>query len=327
MPWPPEGGLAPWQAQPDLPSDRYYHAAAAGAGWLFTGGGLKVKEYVAGGASAILESPTTIFAAPLSGRTLGAWKPAGDLPAPLVHPAFAVTRGRLYLAGGQMASSRQFTAEVQSAVIGADGTLGPWRLEAALPQPRAWHRLLVAGDRLVVAGGTLSTDYSSNGTALVWAAGLGADGVLERWRIFAAPAPGFYDGGVGVASGRIYLLGEDGVLHSARPDDLDHWRDENPWKLYRGILETNNPTDPNMGPVHLFGSCGALVALVLGGNALTAPLDGEGRVGAWRNASRFYGTPHGYATAATDEAIFAIGAKHPGAPPPANIGVFSTGRE
>jgi hypothetical protein len=220
-----------------------------------------------------------------------------------------------------------FTAEVLSAPIGGDGTLGVWRPEAPLPSPRSWHRLLVAGDRLVVAGGTISEPFFSDGTALVWAAALGPDGALEPWSAFAAPSAGFFDGGAGVAAGRVYLLGEDGVLRSAAFEDLDRWRDESTWKLYRPAYASSLPTDGNMGAVYLFGACGALVALLQGGNVVTAPLDGLGRVGPWRNASRFYGSYEPYASAATDEAIFAVSATHPGAPPPANIGVFSTGRE
>src|SRR4029077_7293815 len=144
-----------------------------------------------------------------------------------------------------------------------------------------------------VTGGVVDARYS-NGTDRIWTAALGADGAVGAWAEALAPVPVFYDGGAGVAAGRLHVLGEDGLLHSAPLPALTPWRTERSWHIYKSPLAGSAPTDPNMGPVHLHPLCGALLAIIGRGNVLTAPLDEKGQVGDWRNASRFVGPQTGY---------------------------------
>jgi hypothetical protein len=258
----------------------------------------------------------SVFVARVRGGQVEGWTLGGKLPRALYHPAFAVARGRLYVAGGQ---DGEFVVDVISASIGSDGQLGTWRQEAALPAPRSWHRLLVAGDRLVVAGGGVDWRWFTDGTKRVWHATLGQDGVLAPWQEVESPLPTFFEGGAGVAAGRLYLLGEDGILRSAPLPALGPWRVEETW--------TSDLPHANSGPVHLYGSCGALVALLRGGNTQSASLDATGKVSGWRVGSRFYGTATGFASAATDEALFALGGTGSTFPIARNPAVFSTQRE
>jgi len=196
---------------------------------------------------------------------------------------------------------------VTSAAILPDGTLGPWRAEVPMPGGRSWHRLLAEGDDLVVAGGSEMPDTFTTGTTAVSVATLGADGVVGPWTRTFAPSPVFYDGGAGVARGRLYVLGEDGVLRSAALPALDGWRAEATWRSFGSPPWSGSPTDANMGPVSLFEQCGALVAIIVRGQTLTAPLDDDGVVGPWRIASRFHGTDSGFAAAATPDGLYATG--------------------
>ncbi|MEP6652209.1 MAG: hypothetical protein ABJA82_02560 [Myxococcales bacterium] len=317
----PEGGLASWQADRPLPLDLYYHAAAGGAGRVFVSGGLTIDHVDLGRSSATLKAVDQILSATLDGGgRVTAWTSAGTLPAPLYQHAMAIAAGRLYLSGG---GQRTFSATVTSAEISTDGTLGPWRAEAPMPTGRSWHRLLAEGGYLVVAGGSESPDFFTDGTTAVAVAALAADGVVGAWTRTFAPSPVFYDGGAGIARGRLYALGEDGILRSAPLPALDVWRPETTWHAIRSALAGMSPTDANMGPVNLFEQCGALVAILARGQTLTAPLDEAGVVGPWRIASRFHDANSGFAAAATPDGLYATG----GARPPArDADVWSTRR-
>lgn len=67
-----------------------------------------------------------------------------------VASAFAMG-GYLYILGGHNETRR--LRSVESARIGADGRVGPWRYNAPLPQPRSATALAVTGDTVYVLGG------------------------------------------------------------------------------------------------------------------------------------------------------------------------------
>jgi hypothetical protein len=164
---------------------------------------------------------------------------------------------------------------------------------------------------LWAGGGSESSDYFTQGTTSVAVATLGADGAIVGWTESFAPSPVYYDGGAGVARGRLYVLGEDGVLRSAALPALASWRPESTWPGPRFPFGGTPPTHPNMGPVNLFEQCGVLVAVLARGQTLTAPLGDDGVVGAWRIASRFHGADSGFAAAATAGGIYATGGARP----------------
>lgn len=307
-----------------MPVDLYYHAAAASGDRLFVSGGLSVKEVTPGGASLRLVRDVFVSRIDTGGR-LGKWTRAGALMESVFHHAMAVWQGRLYVAGGQDEKHR-LVQTVWSAAINQNGTLGGWRAEAPLPKPRFRHRLLVSKERLIIAGGIAEGDIEV-GTPLLWTAAPDAAGAITSWTETRAPVAAFYDGSAGIAGERLYLLGIDGVLHSASLPAFADWRAENTWRLYRPVLGSSNPTDANMGPVHLSALGDILVATIVGGNALTAPLDAAGRVGTWRSASRFYGVRSGFAIASTPRALFALGGVTGRGPVERHAEVWSTRRE
>ena len=157
----------------------------------------------------------------------------------LVSHGMAVAGGRIYVAGGK--TDNVPGALVWSAPLAADGSMGDWRAEAPLPTQRTWHLLFADGDLLVVAGGAVDARFFSTGTDWIWTARLGAGGAVGAWTEALAPVPVFYDGGGGVAAGRLYVLGEDGLLHSAPLPALTPWRSERSWHIYKSPLAGSGP--------------------------------------------------------------------------------------
>ncbi|MFO0558750.1 MAG: hypothetical protein U0269_12105 [Polyangiales bacterium] len=95
----------------------------------------------------------------------------------------------LYVAGGiRQGAGEQLEAvynQVSRAEIQADGTLGPWRDDSALPVATGFHGLARVGSRVYLAGG-----LTNNGTGValsrrVFVGEKGADGALA-WRETAA---------------------------------------------------------------------------------------------------------------------------------------------
>jgi hypothetical protein len=127
------GALAAFAKQPAMMNAGADHkvflpSLAAGAGYLF----------VAGGRTNGAGAPTDVV---LSAKrnadgTLGAWKNVTKLPSPLHDFAFVAFKGRLYVAGGVGTATR--SADVLTATINADGTLGAWDTSnAKLPSARS----------------------------------------------------------------------------------------------------------------------------------------------------------------------------------------------
>jgi N-acetylneuraminic acid mutarotase len=87
---------------------------------------------------------------------LGPWVEVGAMPFTLNTHASFVHGDHLYVAGG-IADDHHNTDAVYRAPIAADGTVGPWEAQAALPTPRAHaHQTPVWGDFVFATGGALN---------------------------------------------------------------------------------------------------------------------------------------------------------------------------
>ncbi len=273
-----------------MPVDLYYHAATSSPERLFVSGGLRIQEVTRGSAS--LEPNPKVFSAPFQAEGgLGAWKESGPLPEPLSHHGMAVAAGRLFVAGGQL--SEEFTAAVRSAPVRADGSLGPWRQEASLPGPRAWHSLVARGESLWVVGGSVNASSFDLGTRDLWHAKLSADGRVTGWESLAAPANLSYDQSVAVSDGRLYTVDDQGEMYSVAPGRGEPWRTETspPWKGHEDFRRSGNHL------VRLVALPGRLLVLMPRGLTLTASLRADGTLKDWRPASRLYSVISGFATA------------------------------
>ncbi|MBZ4419552.1 hypothetical protein [Myxococcus sp. RHSTA-1-4] len=322
IPWPPEGGLALWRPERAMPSDVYYHAATTTQDRLFVSGGMRIEELTGSGAS--LTPNAKVFSAPLQadGR-LGEWRESGMLPVPLHHHGMAVLRGRLFIAGGQRSSD--FTNAVISALIQEDGTLGPWREEAPLPEPRAWHSLVASGDALWVVGGSLNSASFTEGAPKVLRAKVSAspEARVSGWEVIEAPAALHYDQGATLANGRLYSVDTRGRLYSFTPGAGQDWRAESqpPWMGWVGFGGSGQHG------VRLVALPEMLLVLMPRGLTLTADLRADGSVTNWRPASRLYGPGSGFATALSAEGrVFVLGGTSDTPSPRRNPEVWSTQR-
>ncbi|QSQ22512.1 hypothetical protein JY651_46630 [Pyxidicoccus parkwayensis] len=289
IPQPAEGGLALWRRERDLPMDLYYHAAAASPDRVFVSGGLHIQQLTGSGAT--LKENAKVFSAPLQpDGSLGEWRESGTLPVPLIHHGMAVLGGRLFVAGGQR--DNDFTASVVSAPIREDGSLGPWREEAPLPQPRGWHSLVASDEALWVAGGTIDSGNFTQGRRDVLRAKVSGARVTA-WESFDAPTELHYDQGAALANGRLYAVGARGELSSVPLDTGRNWRSE-PTPPWNGTVDFGASGQHGVRLVALHD---ALLVVMPRGLTLTASLQPDGTVKDWRPASRLHHVMSSFATA------------------------------
>ncbi|RKG68332.1 hypothetical protein D7V80_13095 [Corallococcus sp. CA054B] len=282
-----------------MPVDLYYHASAASRDRVFVSGGLGFQR----GSTSSRDQLATVFSAPIQADgALGAWTESAQLPEPLVHHAMVVADQRLFVAGGELRDG--FSKRVSSAPLREDGTLGPWRTEASLPQPRGWHALVAAGAELWVVGGSLDKGYFTTGTPQLWRAKRSASRV-EGWESIEAPSTLHFDQTPAVAMGRLYVTGAEGKLYSMALDAEHVWRTEPSMPPWSGPSR-GDAQRPDV--VRLLAMEDRLVLLMQEGHVLTAPLQAEGRVGPWAQASRMYGPGSGFtASQGEDGRIYVFG--------------------
>lgn len=282
-----------------MPVDLYYHASAASRDRVFVSGGLSFTP----GSTSSLDRQATVFSAPIqTDGVLGAWTQSAQLPDPLVHHAMVVADQRLFVAGGELRGG--FSTVVSSAPLREDGTLGPWQTEAPLPQPRGWHALVAAGAELWVVGGSLDRSYFTTGTPQLWRAKRSASRI-EGWESIEAPTELRFDQTPAVAMGRLYVTGAEGKLHSMALDAEHVWRTEPSTPSWPG---RSGGGDARLDAVRLLAMEDRLVLLMPQGRVLTAPLQAEGRVGPWTQASRMYGPGSGFtASQGEDGRIYVFG--------------------
>jgi len=226
-----DGSLAPWQLTSGLQEERGFFSAVEAGGYL----------YVAGGGNGdngkhLLQSVER--AAISADGSLGPWQ---TLDSALVLPRRCVKLllqdKRLYALGG---FGGTLLDSVESAVIRADGTLGPWRLEPkTMTTPRYVNAAKQVGDLAIVIGG--HREIGGVGLKAVEVARLGADGVDGEWQTTSAMQYGRYalsaasDGqhvwAIGGLDGAIYTdkiekttIKQDGQL----PQRLGNWSDSTP---------------------------------------------------------------------------------------------------
>ncbi len=148
-------GLNGWQQVGTLPNALYRHAVAGAQGHL----------YVTGGYDAADNAQATVLAAKVNGTApLGSWQLPPALPMLTYYHNVVIHDGRLVILGGRN-DSTVFNS-VYSALIGADGLPGTWRLEQGMPQSLFRFGTAVVArngsDYLFVTGGLRSdTDYQS----------------------------------------------------------------------------------------------------------------------------------------------------------------------
>lgn len=177
----PDGSLGAWLPASSLPE--FYglglHASVSRAG----------RIYLLGGANVSGSKLTVYYADVTEDGTLSPWRQTRMMPQRVKAHAAAIHGDRVYVSGG--ISRYGAWADVYSAPFLESGALGAWRAERALPAPLFGHRMISAGGRLVVIGGSNSPDLYPGGqpaapSSSVMGAAIGADGTLGPWE----PLPG-----------------------------------------------------------------------------------------------------------------------------------------
>ncbi|HET7212607.1 MAG TPA: hypothetical protein VFL79_03410 [Terriglobia bacterium] len=170
----PTGVISAWTTSTNiLPATIAHHGmveANSGNSLLATG---SVYIYVIGGQMDSSSAPggtTNIYSAPFDTTTgtVGTWaKLSSSLPVSLVGPAVTLSNGYVYVVGG-LKSDGTPSADVYSAPVNKDGTLGTWtKATNAYPTPVSFATAFgFAGKLYVLNGDTAnSTDPNAQGTS------------------------------------------------------------------------------------------------------------------------------------------------------------------
>lgn len=211
---------------------------------------------------------------------------------------------RLYVAGGESADG-VLHADVWSAAILADGSLGPWQAEASLPEARSGHALVRAG---VTTNGTSLLVLGGEGTA-----GIRRDGFVAS---LSAGIPGAFAETMPIPGARarfgaayvgpfVFAVGGEG--ESGATADVFVGRSGDAGAVARWDVATSLPKAVSEHAVvasgdHLF---------VLGGEGAAdvhvSRIGDDGSLGAWRAAASLPSARGGHCVVTSGATIFAIG--------------------
>jgi len=190
------GTVGAWSAGPALPEAVFYHASAAANGFVYVLGGYHYSD-----AEGMVVSDAVSYAKVESGG-LGAWHAAIRLPQPMFFPSVAVWNGRLYVTGGW--NGTDLLRAVYSAVVNADGSLGPWIAQKPLPDAVYTHAE-VSNGTLYVLGGIVNGGNDIQNS--VYFAKIHEDGTLADWATTSPlPRPVANHGAI-LANGRVFVTG------------------------------------------------------------------------------------------------------------------------
>ncbi len=154
---------ANWASLAPLPGKRGFASAVFANSYnsLINGSAI----YVLGGLDDTGAATSTVFQTLLNADgtipavgSAGSWSATTALPQALYAAGSAIFHGRIYVAGGTGSTGAPVT-KVYSAKINANGTLGSWSEQAALPLALTFHQLVeVTGTLYVLGGNNAATD-------------------------------------------------------------------------------------------------------------------------------------------------------------------------
>ncbi len=181
-----------WVTETALPSARYTSSAIV----------TKNRVYFCGGTNGSAYS-SAVYTAPINADgTLGVWTTGSPLPGVLGVSQAIVTKNRVYLLGGENASTVS-TNVVYTAVINDDGTLGTWVTDTSLPGVLAMSQAVITKNRVYLLGGVNASAYIGT----VYTAPINSDGTLGAWTTGTALPEAIAQSQFVVTKNRVYLLG------------------------------------------------------------------------------------------------------------------------
>ena len=187
-----DGSLGNWSIFNNLP------IAIAGASSFIT----KNRVYLLGGTNSGGTLSTVYYAVINSDGTLGAWIADTNLPLALQSSNIFVTKNRVYLCGGYNATNG-ILANVYTAPINPDGTIGTWTTGVALPVATYNAQYFATKTRAYIIGGITA----SNRTAAVYSAPINQDGTLGSWGAATSLPYVVSNAHSFIVKNKLYLLG------------------------------------------------------------------------------------------------------------------------
>lgn len=205
---------------------------------------------------------------------------------------------RLYVIGGYIEpASKACLASVFSAVVSADGSIGAFREEKAMPAERCPAGAFATADGFAVVGGeTPATPLDTNLVARV-----GADGEIAEWRTAGFVPTPRRNASVAVGAGRVYLIGGTDTAGTVL-DRIDHTSTSPPSFSDWGTAKLSAPRSEvaavtTTGDLYSLG--GATSAVVDSSEALIAPRNADGSLGPFRTDAVAMSVARGAAAAFT----------------------------
>lgn len=253
----------------------------------------------------------------------------GVLTVPTQMHGTAVIGQRLYLIGGE--TQEGWSNSVASAPIAADGRIGSWRTESPLPVRLAYigNSIEVLNNRIYLIGGITATRPDTRETSMVRSRDIlwtetGPDGSLRPWKK-SPPFPGPHLGFMATASTDRHLLvtggsTSQGVFNSLYVADFApdgepvNWRSAGklPIRLcqhgaavqgdriyvWGGLKSRKNSSHITLDPADI------------NTRVWSAPLNGDGTVGAWREEAPMPAPTFGSACSGFNDYLVNIGGRY-----------------
>lgn len=207
-----DGSLSAWSSGGTLPE------AAAGAGIAVVDKSVIVSGgFRRNGASAVLSRATDIGSV-LPDGTIGNWTAGPELSRTRFHHTMVADGPRLYVLGGLTGDNTDNTNVVETATVGADGTVSAWTPVTSLPSKRSHHSAVVHEGAIYVTGG-LEGDPAGSNVSFdeVLRAPILADGALGEWSVVGHLPTTLTTHASFVHAGALYVLGgiEDDTQNTA----------------------------------------------------------------------------------------------------------------
>jgi N-acetylneuraminic acid mutarotase len=190
-----DGTIGSWTTTTPLTSARTNEGIVYYNGYMYTTGGLLDTAGTL---------TTRVEYAPVNADgTIGTWVITTALPAGLAAHSSVAYNGRLYAIGGALSAGT--TAEVKSAPINADGTVGSWMTTTSLPSGRSYTMARVYQGYVFLVGG-YSKDAGADTTTTYYAK-LNDSGAVGSWSSGPAFTTAREGLGVEIYNGYLYLTG------------------------------------------------------------------------------------------------------------------------
>jgi N-acetylneuraminic acid mutarotase/PKD repeat protein len=220
----PDGSLSPWSsASQPLPISVFWHAGAQKDNHV----------YVLGGKSSISSAVDQVYLGTIDNSGLiGSWTQLTPLPKRLELGEAVVSGDRLYFAGGYTEPDNVWNADVYSAIINADGTIGSWEAAGTLPVANTDYALIEHNSHLIEIGGYTTAGYTAN----AFTTAINPDGTLQGWTVTSPLPQPLNASGIINTGGKVISFGGAGpanpppmALHQVYSADLNPDGTLGPW--------------------------------------------------------------------------------------------------